>query len=112
MTIANEDIKRYFWFLFGVLGIVFFWAGVWDGVGYLPYLINPLVSLIVGISILSISGLFLKEFDPLKEVDEAKTKVIHDVHTHPEKHLFHFKYADHEKKSHQLIPAKSFKRIE
>ena len=65
--ITRETIKHYFWAIFGVIGIVLFWAGLWDGVGYLWYLSHPLVSLAAGIIILASSGLLLKEFDPLKE---------------------------------------------
>ena len=45
-------VKKYFWSLFGVVGIVSFWAGIWEGIAGLPYIVNPLISLIVGITLL------------------------------------------------------------
>ena len=49
-----EKIKQYFWFMFGIIGVVLFWAGVWEGIGGLPYLENPLISLIAGLGLFAI----------------------------------------------------------
>ena len=72
-----DTAKHYFWSLFSVIAVVFFWAGVWDGIGYLPYLENPLISLIVGIVILASSGLIFKEFNPMEETE--KTVIINKI---------------------------------
>ena len=105
-------LSRYFWAILGVLGIVLFWAGTWDGIGSLPYISNPLISLIVGLSILILSGLIFKEFDPLGKKDSGKVLAMHKVHHHPMKHQFHIKYFDKIKKSHVLINATKLKKIE
>ena len=65
-------LSRYFWAVLGVIGIVMFWAGTWDGLGSLPYLQNPLISFFVGLLILLVSGLIFKEFDPLGKKDSGK----------------------------------------
>ena len=59
--ISGEDIKKYFWYLFGIMGVVFFWSGTWDGLGNLGPLVNPLVSLVVGVVLLSLSGIIFKD---------------------------------------------------
>lgn len=105
-------LSRYFWAILGALGVVLFWAGIWDGVGTLPYLEHPLVSLIVGLTILGLSGLIFKEFDPLGKKDSGKILAAHKVHRHPQKHLFHVRYFDKIKKSHILISATKLKKIE
>mgnify|MGYP001608910969 CR=1 FL=1 len=112
IQLTPENIKHYFWAGFGVLGIVFFWAGIWDGIGSLPYLENPLISLIAGIVILASSGLLLKEFDPTKEEEQKKHKIMYEVHRHPEKHLFQIKFRDRISKKERMIGAKSLRKIE
>jgi len=105
-------MSRYFWAILGVLGVVLFWAGTWDGLGSLPYLQNPLISLVVGLLILVLSGLIFKEFDPLGKKDSGKILTAHKIHRHPEKHLFNVKYFDKIKKTHLLISAAKLKHIE
>ncbi|MBU0470360.1 MAG: DUF504 domain-containing protein [Nanoarchaeota archaeon] len=107
-----EKIKKYFWYLFGVMGVVFFWAGVWDGIGTLSYLQNPLISLIVGLVMLSLSGLIFKGTSPFWEKGDPVGAVLHKVHTHPKKHEFHIKYYDKIKKKLILLEAKKIKNIE
>lgn len=105
-------LSRYFWAILGVIGVVLFWAGTWDGLGTLPYLENPIISLIVGLLILLTSGLIFKEFDPLGKKDSGKILAAHKIHHHPDKHLFDVKYYDKVKKKHILISAAKLKRIE
>jgi hypothetical protein len=112
INLSWENLKHYVWSIIGLLGIVLFWAGLWDGVGNLWVLVNPVISLIVGIIILASSGLILKEFDPLKD-DEIKTSVeLQKVHKHPQKHEFHIKFHDRIKKKDVLLEAKHLKQIE
>lgn len=110
--ITKEDIKKYFWALLGAIGMIFFWAGVWDGIGTLPFIENIWISLIVGLAILTFSGTIYKEFDPLKEMEEAVHLQLHKVHSHPQKKEFHIKYYDRIKKKHLLLRGDSIRRIE
>lgn len=107
-----EDVKKYFWYLFGTIGVVFFWAGVYDGLGYLPIIEKPLVSLIVGIAMLSLSGVLLKGANPLWEPEKPVKTAAKKVHRHPQKHEFHFKYEDKVKNKDILIHAHKLQRIE
>ena len=107
-----EDLKQYFWYIFGVMGVVFFWSGTWDGLGNLGPLENSIVSFMVGAILLSLSGLIFKDANPLWEPEKAVKTEAKKVHRHPLKREFHFKYQDHEKNKELLIHAGKLKRIE
>ena len=111
--ITGEDIKKYSWYIFGMIGVVFFWAGTWDGLGYIhPIIANPWLSLILGITMLGLSGVIFKEANPLWEVEKPVKIEAKKVPQHPQKQEFHFKYVDHEKNKELLIHAGKLKRIE
>ena len=110
--ISLEEIKKYFWYLFGVMGIVFFWSGTWDGLGNLWLLQNPIISFIVGIILLGLSGVIFKEANPLWEIENPVKTQAKKVHHHPQKHEFHFKYEDHVKNKELLLHAQNLQRIE
>ncbi len=109
--VSSEELKRYFWYFFGVLGVVFFWAGVWDGLGNVAFLQNPLFSLMVGIAMLLIGGL-VRKADKVKKQELVARGVLHQVHHHPQKHEFHIKYHDKIKKKDILYRADKLDRIE
>ncbi|MBS3116461.1 hypothetical protein J4421_02585 [Candidatus Woesearchaeota archaeon] len=108
-----RDLKTYFWHFIGILGVVLFWAGTWDGFGYLPYLENPVISLAIGIILMSLSKKIFADADPFSRTRGAAIpEAIKNVSEHPEKHLFHFKYIDALKKKEQIIHAANLKNIE
>ncbi|HLD72214.1 MAG TPA: hypothetical protein VJA23_01375 [Candidatus Nanoarchaeia archaeon] len=108
-----NKLKKYFWSLFGVLGIVFFWAGIWDGVGGLPYISIPWVSLLVGLAIILFSGLIFKQIDPFGGEEITKiSDALHQVHLHPLKQEFTIHYYDKIKKKNILVSAEKLDRIE
>lgn len=109
--ISFEEFKTYFWYFFGILGVVFFWTGVWDGLGGLSYLSNPLVSFIVGIILIAIGGLLFKESSPFGQFDK-RNGAIHKIHKHPLKHEFQVKYNDHIQKKELSFSASKIKKIE
>ena len=109
---AWEDIKKYFWYLFGIIGVVYFWAGVWDGVGSIGPLQNPLYSFIAGVVLLSLSRVILKDANPLWGLEKPVKLEAKKVHRHPQKQEFHFKYEDHMKNKELLFHAQKLKRIE
>ncbi|PIN73843.1 hypothetical protein COV20_01875 [Candidatus Woesearchaeota archaeon CG10_big_fil_rev_8_21_14_0_10_45_16] len=111
--IIIDQIKQYFWFVFGVIGVVFFWVGVWDGIGYLPYLENPLLSLFLGLFMFGMSKFVFRDADPFgSETEKEVSKVLRRVHKHPQKHEFHIKYNDHLKKAQVHMKAQKIKNIE
>jgi len=104
-------IKKYLWSGLGVAGVVFFWAGVWDGLGNLWLLTNPLVSLAVGLLIFLVSAVAFGKLD-LKSSDRSNLSLLYKVKNHPKKHHFHIHYKDHNKKSKVKISAKYLVGIE
>ncbi len=110
--VNKEKLKQYFWYLFGIIGVVFFWIGVWDGIGNVGILKNPLVSVAIGITMLISSRIIFKETDPEKEWLEAAHKTFREVHQHPQKEQFHIKYHDKIKQAHVLAGADKLHKIE
>ncbi len=109
----NSDIlKQYLWYLLGILGVVLFWAGMWDGIGNLSYLSNPWISLGVGIILLSFSKYLFPDNVPFLKDKNSAEDIVKSVHEHPQKHLFHFKYDDHIQNKEVLISAKDIHKIE
>jgi len=111
--VTSEEIKKYFWYIFGMIGVVFFWAGTWDGLGYIhPIISNPWLSLVLGITMLSLSGVIFKDANPLWEVEKPVKSEARKVHRHPQKDEFHFKYEDRIKNKELLFHAEKLKRVE
>lgn len=112
MALSTEKLREHFWFLFGVVGVVFFWVGVWDGIGEISLLKKPLVSLAAGVAMLITSRFIFKETDPEKARREATHQALREVHQHPQKEQFHIKYLDRIKQSHVLAGADKLHKIE
>ena len=112
MMVAAEDIKKYFWYVFGTIGVVFFWAGVWDGLGNLWLLQNAIISFVVGFTLLGLSGVIFKDANPLWETEKPVKSEAKKVHRHPQKQEFHFKYNDHVKNKELLLHAQKLQRVE
>ncbi len=110
--LSTDDFKKYFWYIFGLIGVVFFWVGVYDGPGYLPYVENPLVSIILGIALLSLSGVIFKGANPLWEAEKPIKSVAKKIHHHPQKHEFHFKYKSPLSNKEFTLEGKQLKSIE
>lgn len=98
--------------MFGMIGVVFFWAGVWDGIGYLPYLENPWLSIVIGGAMLTLSQFIFKDPDPNLKVQRKTNAILHKVSKHPNKHEFHIKYYDKSKKKHFVIKGNHMEDIE
>ncbi|MEK6937586.1 MAG: RNA repair domain-containing protein [Nanoarchaeota archaeon] len=112
ISFSKEALRHYLFAVIGVIGIVLFWAGLWDGIGSLWLLKNPLVSLAAGLVILASSGLLLKEFDPLKEEEQKIHAEMLKIHHHPQKQEFHIKFHDRLKGKDVLHQVKHLKDIE
>ncbi len=109
--ITREDYQRYFWYFFGVLGVVLFWAGVWDGVGHLGFLKDPFFSLVVGLILLFVGGI-IRKTDNVNQQELITHNVLREVHHHPRKQEFHVKYFDKMKKKEILIGGEQLHRLE
>ncbi len=106
------QIRQYFWYLFGIMGVVFFWAGVWDGLGSLPYISNPWISLLIGVVMLTLSGFIFKGTSPIFGGEKTALSELRKVHSHPRKHEFHIRYKDRIQRKEVLLQANTLKDIE
>lgn len=103
-------LKKYFWYLVGTLGVVFFWIGVWDGIGSLVE--SPWLSIGIGIVLLLLYQPLFRGENPLLKLGEDVQKVFHTIHQHPQKHQFHICYLDKVRKIEVKLHARNLKRIE
>jgi uncharacterized protein (UPF0248 family) len=110
--ISAIQLKGYFWYFFGIMGVVFFWTGVWDGIGNLWPLQNPLVSFIVGVIMLTLSGFIFKDLGVFGAGERTIESVLREVHHHPQKQEFHIEYLDKVKNKHIHLEAGKLKNIE
>ena len=94
MTFSKEDLRKYLLYIFGVTGVVFFWAGIWDGVGNISYLANPLVSLVVGITLMTIGGIIFKDTSPFWTKGDKREGLLKKIRHHQKKHEFEVRYHD------------------
>jgi len=109
--LSREEGQRYLWYFFGVLGVVLFWAGVWDGVGNLGFLENPLFSLIAGIILLFVGGI-IRKTDQVNQQELAAHNLLRQVHRHPQKRDFHLKYFDKLRKQEVLVGGEQLHHLE
>ena len=108
----RESDRHFLWSIFGAAGIILFWKGIWEGIGSLPLLENPWVSLFVGLVVLTFSGIIFREFDPLGGVEKGTLKILHHVHSHPKKKEFSIRYYDRVQKKEISVNAKHIRHIE
>ncbi len=108
----KQYVKQYFMYFIGIAGVVFFWAGVWDGIGYLPYLENPLLSIVIGVSMLSASLYIFRKGDPAKQAERKLQAALQKVHAHQRKGEFHILYHDKVRRKEITLPASGLLRLE
>ena len=110
--ITWEEIKPYCWYILGIAGVIFFWAGVWDGVGYLPFLVNPALSLAIGLMMLTLSPFIFPDRPPLWGQPKELEMKLHNINNHPLKHEFHIHYWDSQLKKELKFQASQLDQIE
>jgi len=108
----RESDKHFLWSLYYAVGIILIWKGVWEGIGSLPLLELPFVSLFVGLVMLTFSGLLMREFDPLGGLEKGVQNMLHGIHHHPQKEEFTISYFDNKKNKEVKIEAHKLKLIE
>lgn len=107
-----EQVQKYAWYFLGVVGVVFFWVGVWDGIGNLGPLKNPWISLALGLVMLILSKVLFRETDPAEEAQQSARNSLQEVHTHPQRHEFHVKCLDKIKQKYVFHPVQNLHKIE
>lgn len=76
--VLREQDKHFLWSLWMGSGMIFVWRGIWEGIYEVPYIgkegAAEWVALFLGLTILTLSGLIFKNFDPLGSFEKS----IHD----------------------------------
>lgn len=108
----RESDKHFLWSLYYAIGIILIWKGIWEGIGSLPLLELPFVSLFVGLVMLTFSGLLMREFDPLGGLEKGVQNMMHGIHQHPQKEEFIISYFDNKKNKEVKIEAHKLRLIE
>jgi len=59
--ISSKD-KKYLTALLGATGVIIFWRGLWEGADLIPIVKEPIVSIFIGLAILTFTGVIYEEF--------------------------------------------------
>lgn len=111
--VLSEQDKAFLMSLAYAAGIIIFWRGIWNTVDLIPILNNPLVSLFLGLAILSLTGWIYTQFDAFSlhtnKLMNMLTQVLHDE----QKGIHHFlSYFDEVKNQHRKIPMSKVRKVE
>ncbi len=90
--IMREQDKHFLWSLFGATGLILFWRAAWELPAELPFNDLPWISLFVGLTLLTLSGLVFREFDPLGGLEKALTKTFRQIKNSHEKENYQLTY--------------------
>ena len=116
IIVLREQDKHFLASLYAAVAVIFAWKGIWEGIYIIPYLSdyigNPFVFLFIGLTMLTFSGLIFKEFDPFGDLEKSTTKILNDVHNHPEKKQFIIKYYDKVKQKNITLNPASIIKVE
>jgi len=110
--VMREQDRHFLWSLYFGVGVIFVWKGIWESFYEIPYIDNPWVLLFIGLTMLTLSGIIFKEYDPLGNIDKSVAKMISFVHHHPHKEEFKIIYHDKEKKKDMVIGADKVRQVE
>ncbi|HIH43143.1 TPA: DUF504 domain-containing protein [Candidatus Woesearchaeota archaeon] len=110
----SEKDKHYSAALIVLTGIIFFWRGLWDVLGFIPVVENPFVSLFIGLLIMTFSGVIFNEFDPFKARLQQTTELLHQIESHKydKSKNYAIKYYDEASKKHHTLQHHRIKKIE
>ena len=110
----SESDKHYLLALVVLTGIIFFWRGLWDVASFIPVVENPFVSLFIGLTIITLTGVIFKEFDPFAAKLEKTMEILRELesHKHDKSKNYKIKYFDDASQKHYFIPHHKIKRIE
>ena len=108
----REQDKHFLWSIFAAVGVIISWEALLGLIDDVPYVNNPWVLFFIGFSMLTISGVIFREFDPLGSLDKATDQIMNYVHSHPDKKDFQIVYYDKSKKENVTLNGSQIKDIE
>ena len=92
--VLREQDKHFLWSIYIALGFILAWKGVSEGVGSIPFFDDPWVVLFISFTILTFSGLIMREYDPLGSLEKAASKVLHHILRSSNKKEYNIIYQD------------------
>lgn len=105
--------KRYLAALVVLTGVVLFWRGVWDSLYMIPIIDNSLVSLFLGLLILTLSGVIFQEFDPLSKKIANTMEILNEIVSRKrKKEKYEIHYFDEKKNKAEIIAHEKIKKME
>ncbi len=110
----RESDKHFFLALLVVTGIIFFWRGAWGIMDHLPIIENYVVSLFIGLLIMTFSGVIYREFIPEEEPLTPVVDLVKDIfkHPHERRKKYVIKYYDEIAKMLKEIQHAHIKKVE
>ncbi|MBS3158173.1 DUF504 domain-containing protein [Candidatus Woesearchaeota archaeon] len=110
----SETDKHYLGALVVLTGVIFFWRGLWAVLDMTPVIENAFVSLFIGLTIMTLTGVIFKEFDPFAAKIQKTMEILHEIvsHKHDKEKDFKIKYFDEASQKHHIIQHHKIKRIE
>ena len=110
----SDSDKHYLGALVVLMGVIFFWRGLWDITYIIPIIENPFVSLFIGLTVITLTGVVFKEFDPFAAKMQKTMEILNEIqsHSHNKQKNYTVKYYDEISKKHHIVPHHSIKKVE
>ncbi len=110
--IIREQDRHFLLSIFGGTGLILFWRGVWELPMQIPHNDLPWISLFIGLTILTLTGLVYKEFDPLGGFEKTLQRKFKSIQLSPYKKEFSFIYEDPETNLNTAFSAEKLQSVE
>lgn len=110
--IMREQDRHFLWSLFGAVGLILFWRGVWELPAELPFNDLPWISLFIGLCILTLTGLVFREFDPLGGLEKSLSRTFRHINNSHDKENYLLIYHHPELKKNVEINGSRLRAVE
>lgn len=109
----REEDKQFLTALLYATGIILFWRGVWEVSEEIPLLKTPLLSLALGLLIITLTGYLYREFDPISRRMHRVGRLLNDIISRSKRGEPHtIYYYDEVAKDHHELKPHQIKKIE
>lgn len=109
--VMREQDKHFLWSVYVAIAVILTWKGV-EGITLIPFLDDPWVILFVSFTILTFSGIIIREYDPLGSLEKATNKVIHHLIRDKNKKEYQIIYQDKNLNKQVAVSAENLIEIE
>ena len=92
--VLREQDKHFLWSFYVAVAVILTWKGVSEGFSIIPFFDDPWIVLFISFTILTLTGLIMREYDPLGSVQKSAEKIINHILHREDKNEFLVKYND------------------